>query len=149
MLFRSIGLEDMAGQVFKVMMILVLIIFVGLTLMSFVIYKFVSIIIRPLKELKVFSEKISSGDFSEKIEIKTDDELSDLAKSFNNMAEKLGDLYNNLENKVKERTEALEKSEVESKKTLVESERANKLMVGRELEMVKLKKEIDELKAKK
>ncbi|MEI7513194.1 MAG: cache domain-containing protein, partial [bacterium] len=48
-LLTEIGLEDMAGQVFKVMMILVLIIFVGLTLMSFVIYKFVSIIIRPLK----------------------------------------------------------------------------------------------------
>lgn len=45
--------------------------------------------------------------------------------------------------------ELADKSRNELKKALVESERANKLMVGRELEMVKLKKEIQELKNNK
>ena len=121
----------------------------GLILMSFIIYKFVSIIIKPLKELKAFSQKISSGDFSERIKINTSDELNDLAKSFNDMTDKLSGLYDKLEQKVKERTEKLEKSEVELKHALLEEERVNKIMVGRELEMIKFKKEIAELKNKK
>jgi len=42
--------------------------------------------------------------------------------------------------------EKLKKAAAEMKKNLAVSERANKLMVGRELEMIKLKKEINELK---
>jgi C4-dicarboxylate-specific signal transduction histidine kinase len=148
-LVMEIGLEDVEGKVFKVTMILVLIILTGLILMSFIIYKFVSIIIKPLKELKAFSQKISSGDFSERIKINTSDELNDLAKSFNDMTDKLSGLYDKLEQKVKERTEKLEKSEVELKHALLEEERVNKIMVGRELEMIKFKKEIAELKNKK
>lgn|GEM_PF-3847980 len=42
--------------------------------------------------------------------------------------------------------EALRKSAEETKKALTQSEKANKIMVGRELEMIKLKKEIASLK---
>jgi len=54
----------------------------------------------------------------------------------------LSDLYQNLEMKIKERTKELERSETKLKKTLADSERVNKFMVGRELKMVELKKKI-------
>ena len=47
---------------------------------------------------------------------------------------------------MKERTEALEKSENKLKNNLVETEKINKFMIGRELEMINLKKEIKKLK---
>lgn len=45
--------------------------------------------------------------------------------------------------------ELIKKSEEESKKSLMEAERINKLMVGRELEMIQLKKKILELESNK
>jgi len=51
--------------------------------------------------------------------------------------------------KVKKRTEKLKQSETKLEKTLADSERVNKFMVGRELKMLELKQEINELKSKK
>ena len=51
-----------------------------------------------------------------------------------------------LEQKVKERTEALEKSEARIRVTLQQQEKLNKTMVGRELTMIALKKEIENWK---
>jgi PAS domain S-box-containing protein len=48
---------------------------------------------------------------------------------------------------IKAKEEAI-KSEEEAKKALLMSERSNNLMVGRELEMIKLKKELQELKSR-
>ena len=47
---------------------------------------------------------------------------------------------------IKKSAGLIKKSEEEAKKALAESERVNKLMVGRELEMIKLKKEISRFK---
>lgn len=60
----------------------------------------------------------------------------------------LNELKKNLESRVEERTLELDRSKTELNKTLEESERVNKLMVGRELKMVELKKEIADLKEK-
>lgn len=53
-----------------------------------------------------------------------------------------------LDKKVKTRTKILEQSEADTKKTLALAERTNKLMVGRELTMVELKRELIDLKKK-
>ena len=50
-----------------------------------------------------------------------------------------------LEQRVKERTETAEKSEAKMKDSLQNLEKLNKFMVGRELQMVELKKQIKEL----
>jgi methyl-accepting chemotaxis protein len=60
----------------------------------------------------------------------------------------LRDLKEILERKVNERTKKLTQSEAEAQKALDEAERLNKLMVGRELTMIELKKEINRLKTK-
>jgi nitrate/nitrite-specific signal transduction histidine kinase len=81
-------------------------------------------------------------------ELKAKDETATLARSFNDMAGKLDDLYRNLDAKVKEKTKKLVLSENTLKKNLSEAEKMNKLMVGRELEMIKLKQELVQLKNK-
>ncbi|MCX6716848.1 MAG: cache domain-containing protein [Candidatus Taylorbacteria bacterium] len=148
-LITEIGLDDVSSSVFNSIALLSLIIILGLILMSGIIYKSVLTILKPLSRLNLLSQKISDGDFSQRIELNSNDEFSELTGSFNKMANKLGYLYENMDEKVKKRTEELEKSKEHLKKTLEESERANKLMVSRELEMVKLKKEIIDLKNKK
>lgn len=50
--------------------------------------------------------------------------------------------------KQKKTTELIEKSSEEMKKALIEADRLNKVMVGRELEMVRLKKELSDIKNK-
>jgi signal transduction histidine kinase len=73
----------------------------------------------PIKALQVGTTLIGRGDLAQRIAIKTDDELQELADQFNEMAGKLQDSYAGLEQKVQARTRELdEKSrqlETESK----------------------------------
>ena len=87
------------------------------------------------------------------IKIKAKDEIGDLADSLNMMFRDLKkskfemEWYaKNLEVKIKARTNALEMKNAEQEKINEKLEHANKLMVGRELRMIELKKEIEKLK---
>lgn len=80
------------------------------------------------------AHEIAGGNLGVQVKIKGTDEINDLAEAFNYMASKLNEMYEGLECKVKDRTQELAKE--------------NKLMVGRELKMIELKKEIEELKTK-
>jgi C4-dicarboxylate-specific signal transduction histidine kinase len=148
-LVSETGLDTLNKTILDTIIILILLIVLGVIFTSFVLYRFITISLLPLKEFKFIAEAISFGDFSKRINIKTKDELGDLAQTFNKMSNDLEDLYKNLEKKVKERTEKLEESEKILKNTLGESEKMNKLIVGRELEMIRLKKEAIELRNKK
>ncbi len=64
--------------------------------------------IKPIKKLRHGAEIIQNGDLSHRIDVKSTDEIGELADEFNNMTEQLQELYQNLENKVKERTEKLQ-----------------------------------------
>jgi len=61
----------------------------------------------PIIKLRNLTTKISEGDFSTRIEIKTNDEIEELASNFNEMTEKLKNSYEELESKVDERTKEL------------------------------------------
>ncbi len=67
------------------------------------------------------------------------DEIGELARRFDAMAAKLRESHQDLERKIEERTAELNRN-------LVEMERVNKLMVGRELRMQELKREIARLR---
>ena len=56
------------------------------------------------------AERIGSGDFSQRISIKTGDELEGLADQFNHMGGRLQESYADLENKVEQRTAELRQS---------------------------------------
>ncbi|HVV43206.1 MAG TPA: adenylate/guanylate cyclase domain-containing protein [Nitrobacter sp.] len=77
----------------------------------------------PIKALNAGAQRLGSGDFEHRIDVKSDDELKQLADQFNSMAEQLRETYSDLELKVKERTQDLAQS-VNELKVLEEVGRA-------------------------
>ena len=65
---------------------------------------------RPIHELHVGSERIGGGDLSYRLDIRTGDEIQQLADEFNRMAAQLSESYASLEHKVAERTAELQRS---------------------------------------
>jgi signal transduction histidine kinase len=61
----------------------------------------------PIQALRRGAARIGSGDLTQRISIRTGDELEALADQFNDMAEQLQDSYAYLERKVEERTHEL------------------------------------------
>ena len=64
----------------------------------------------PIQALRAGAARIGAGDLSQRISIKTGDELEALADQFNDMAGKLQESYADLEKKVEERTHELSES---------------------------------------
>jgi signal transduction histidine kinase len=67
----------------------------------------------PIETLRAGAARIGSGDLTQRISIKTGDELESLADQFNEMAAKLQDSHANLEAQVERRTRQLEQSVLE------------------------------------
>lgn len=133
-------------QMIPQMIVFILIIFLVTLIFGYFIGES---IIRPLHVLNDQVIKVKNGDMDVLIEPKTDDEVGDMAISFKEMLSRLKELYKNLEDKVKERTEELEKSEKKLGESLDLYEKNNKMMINRELEMIKLKEQIRELEESK
>lgn len=119
-----------------------LIVFVAL---FFAFSLFIRWLLSPLKTLSKSAEDIGKGNFDQKIKIKSDDEIGQLANAFNIMTTELKEFYKSLEDKVALRTKEAETATQEMKKKVSELERLNKTMIGRELEMIELKKKIKKL----
>jgi signal transduction histidine kinase len=64
----------------------------------------------PIRALRKGAALIGSGDLSQRLSIKTGDELEGLADQFNDMANRLQESYSSLERKVEERTRELAQS---------------------------------------
>jgi class 3 adenylate cyclase/HAMP domain-containing protein len=64
----------------------------------------------PITALRVGARRLGAGEFGHRIEVKTSDELEELANQFNSMAGQLAETYSDLEWKVKERTRDLAQS---------------------------------------
>jgi class 3 adenylate cyclase/HAMP domain-containing protein len=64
----------------------------------------------PITALRAGAHRLGAGDFGHRIEVKTADELEELANQFNSMAGQLHETYSDLEGKVKERTRDLAQS---------------------------------------
>lgn len=98
---------------------------VGLTVMligSIIAYILSSTVIKSIKKIEAAVGKISNGDFSQKINIATGDEVESLASNINNMAEKLEQSFEKekrwsqeLEEKVAKRTREIETKNEELK----------------------------------
>ena len=63
--------------------------------------------VRPIQALQAGAAQIGAGALDQRIEIRTGDELEDLADQFNSMAGQLQESYANLEQKVEARTREL------------------------------------------
>jgi nitrate/nitrite-specific signal transduction histidine kinase len=100
---------------------------------------------KPLKKLTDASKELSKGNFDVQADTTSNDEIGQLASSFNKMVfdlkqsrKQLIDLQISLEKTVLERTDELQQK-------IDELEKYKKLTVDRELKMIELKKEINKL----
>ncbi|KPJ57571.1 hypothetical protein AMJ49_00410 [Parcubacteria bacterium DG_74_2] len=91
----------------------------GLVLLLIISYLLSLSIVTPVKKLTGATKKVAAGKLETKIEVKTGDEIEELAKSFNRMTEDLRksrealeEAKTNLEIKVKERTKELEEAKL-------------------------------------
>lgn len=78
---------------------------------------------RPAQALREGAARVGDGDFEHRIDLRTADELSDVAEAFNLMSERLRESYEGLERRVSERTRDLEDRD-EKLRTLGEMGRA-------------------------
>jgi methyl-accepting chemotaxis protein len=144
------------------------IIFTALGTLSFVVLFMVlilrNIIVDPLKRMTLICKEIGKGNLNVKVDTKSKTEIGELANTFNKMIDdlkkskieleesknvleikvaartrELKELNMSLEERVKERTKQLQNR-------IDELERLHKLIVGRELKMAELKKEIEKFK---
>jgi PAS domain S-box-containing protein len=87
-------------------------------LTSILIYlKSTKIILKPILHLVKTAEKLSKGELLQRATIFRNDEIGELANTFNHMAEELNIYINNLEVKVSERTTELEGANLALKKS--------------------------------
>lgn len=89
-----------------------------------------NLISKPISRMRNAATQIASGNLSQRIIIHSKDEIGELASAFNNMTDKLAASNADLAGKISE------------------LERMNTLMIGRELKMIELKKEIERTKTK-
>jgi len=97
----------------------VIYVFLGIAFLSVILLMIIANItinriVRPIKKLVTATDKVTQGDFSQRVQIKPNNEVGQLANSFNQMTaelQKISEGYltltNTLEEKVKEQTEEL------------------------------------------
>ncbi len=68
------------------------------------------ILLRPIEKLAEATEMVTMGELAQTVDIRSKDEIGDLAKAFNQMTLQLKESRNNLERKVEERTHQLEEN---------------------------------------
>ena len=75
---------------------------------------------RPMTKLAQGALAFASGKFGQRVDINTHDEIGDLAKTFNSMAEEIQNLIGSLEKRVTERTADLEIARIFSERRALE-----------------------------
>ena len=80
----------------------------------------------PIEALRASAARIGAGALDQRIEVRSNDELEDLADEFNRMTERLQESYTGLERKVEERTRDLRESLEQQTATRSEERRVGK-----------------------
>jgi len=84
---------------------------IGIILMTGSLRFFYQWIFYPIRDLQQGVAKVAKGDFKHHIEIKSSDEIQDLAAGFNDMTRRLDEMYADLAHQVNERSRQLVRSE--------------------------------------
>ena len=79
-------IELISNRLKKLHLVAFIFAFILAVIMSFAISVLIS---KPIKEISQFAQGIAEGDFSKKVPVSTNDEISDLAKAFNYMSEQI------------------------------------------------------------
>ncbi len=75
------------------------------------LYLFSGWVFSPLRKLQAGVNRVAGGDFEHPIDLKSGDELEELANAFDDMTHRLHDIYRDLERQVNERSRQLVRSE--------------------------------------
>ncbi|GAB7022335.1 EAL domain-containing protein [Salidesulfovibrio brasiliensis] len=76
----------------------------------FVLYLFIRNLSRPLQQLTEYARRVAAHDFSSEVDVKSDDELGQLAYAMESMAGDIHELIMTLEERVREKTLQLEEA---------------------------------------
>jgi len=120
--------ERYLSLVNNVATILSIIVSMAALITALIILLFLNKFIKPVIELRKVVQGISRGNLSMRADIKTGDEIEDLAVAFNTMASTMEKNIKNIEKEVAKRTKILKD--------------LNSHMIGRELKMIELKKKL-------
>jgi signal transduction histidine kinase len=83
----------------------------GLLFMAGLMRSFYAWVFNPIRDLEAGVGRVAKGDFRHRIELHSGDEMEDLANAFNDMLERLRELYDDLARQVNERSRQLVRSE--------------------------------------
>jgi signal transduction histidine kinase len=109
------------------------------------------VLLRPIEKLAEATERVARGELSQMVDIRSKDEIGDLARDFNQMTFQLKESRFDLEKKVEERTHQLEGNIAELNQARISTLRMLEELQSakRELEMVNRElKEMDQTRTK-
>ena len=93
--------EEKDRQLRDILITDIIILLISITVISI----FSILLTRPIDSLNKVTKKIASGDFTKKVNIKSKDEIGELARSFNIMAEQIENKINELNLQVKQKND--------------------------------------------
>jgi signal transduction histidine kinase len=83
----------------------------ALLLLLTLVYLFSGWMFQPIKKLQAGVQRVAAGDFEQPIDLRSGDELEELATAFNDMTRRLHEIYKDLEQQVNDRSRQLVRSE--------------------------------------
>ncbi|MFA5025369.1 MAG: ATP-binding protein [Candidatus Shapirobacteria bacterium] len=108
-MLMEVPVKQIDRLVFDIILPILLTYLIICFLLLMTLFYFIRIsIVTPISMLTDIAKTIESGDLTARVSIKSRDELGDLGVAFNNMTNKVKNLYDSMEQKVKERTESLD-----------------------------------------
>ncbi len=84
---------------------------IGVLLMASLLRFFYRWVFYPIRDLQQGAGRVAQGDFDHRIDVKSGDEMEDLATAFNDMTGRLREIYRDLARQVNERSRQLVRSE--------------------------------------
>jgi signal transduction histidine kinase len=83
----------------------------GLLCVAGLMRSFYAWVFNPIRDLQAGVNRVAQGDFDHRIELNSGDEMEDFSKAFNDMTQRLQELYTDLARQVNERSRQLVRSE--------------------------------------
>jgi len=96
---------------------------------SFLLAKYIT---KPINELLKGTQEFSKGNLEYRMKVETKDEIGLLGNAFNDMAEKLSNLYSSLEQQVKDRTQELYQANDRIKSAYKELQETQSMLIQNE-----------------
>ena len=110
MVFVEQPMEEAYAPLYAPLIRIGILLLLGLALSLLASLALARYMVRPINALREGAVAIAAGNLDQKIDVRSGDELQDLAEQFNNMAAKLSESYAGLERKVDDRTAQLKET---------------------------------------